>query len=55
MDMAKLMISMKISAVAVAGLMTFASIASGSVIVVSAVILIIFLNLTLFHIHFHWD
>jgi len=38
MDMAKLMISMKISAVAVAGLMTFASIASGSVIVVSAVI-----------------
>ncbi|KJF75527.1 hypothetical protein UA45_22925 [Morganella morganii] len=37
MDMAKLVISMKIGAVAVTGLMTLASIASGSVIVVSAV------------------
>lgn len=38
MDMAKLMISMKISAAIVTGVMTFASIATGSVIVVSAVI-----------------
>ena len=38
MDMAKLMISMKLSAVAVPVLMTAAGIASGSVVVVSAVI-----------------